>query len=105
MLATRAKSEVSHARSVLEKVRELQRVAQSALDAAMLDSPKLDALDAMRELGRLMELEAKLTGEIAPKRVEQTVTHMRTPREALSFMDRLRPALEQQAAEDEGERH
>lgn len=96
-------------KSVLERVRELGVIARRALDAAGLQDPStpvMGGLDAMRELGRLLELEARITGELAPKKVDVTnTTEVRTPKEALAFMERLRPALEQAARDEEGAVH
>ncbi len=86
--------------SSLSRTRRLIDIAQSRLDEAPKAS--ITALEAMRELGRLIELEAKLSGELVRKS-EATVTsiQVQTPREALALMDRLRPALQAQADEDE----
>jgi hypothetical protein len=89
-----------HQRSVLERVRELSGLLEEQLEAVASVSPPDDALGITKELSRLLELEAKLTGELAPKKVEQTVTHVQTAREALDFFKRVTPMLEEQAAEE-----
>lgn len=97
----RAEVEAKRQRSVLERVRELSAEVGKQFDAASAVE-SLTAAEASRELGRLLELEAKLTGELAPKRVEQTTTvQLMTPREALDYMERMMPVLRAQAEEDE----
>ncbi len=84
--------------TVLEKVRVLTRAgaprAEEQAGLGELDYPKL------------LELEAKLSGELV-KKIDATVTQgPQTPQEALDMFDRMRPALEAQAAEDAaGEKH
>ena len=89
--------DAAYVESSLARVRKLIAAAQQVVDTA---PHEYTALEAMRELGRLIELEAKLSGELV-KRVDATVTQgPQTPREALDLFDRMRPALEAQAAED-----
>lgn len=93
---------------MLAKVLELQAEALSIFEAVKADLEGTTPLDAAREVGRLLELEAKLTGAFAPKQVEVTSHGPQTPAEALALFDRMRPALEAQAAEDaaaEGAKH
>ncbi len=81
--------------TVLEKVR--------VLTVAGADVARQQAGIGELDHTKLLELEAKLSGELVKKVESNTTvtTRPQTPREALAFMDRLRPALEQQVAEDE----
>lgn len=64
-------------RTVLDRIREIGRLARAQFEAALLlcEEP-MTATDAMREMGRMLELEAKLTGALAPKKVEHTMRDM-----------------------------
>ena len=56
--------EISKAKTLLEQIDELKVKARQILDAAERDGDFKTALSGVRELSRLIELVAKLTGEL-----------------------------------------
>ena len=70
--AAKAAKAEAHERAIVDRLRDLQGETTAVLDAVRGDTDKVTPLEAIRELGRLYELEAKLTGALAPRKVEHT---------------------------------
>lgn len=88
----------SHEQNVLEKVRALQASLQAVYDRKTpIALDEMDPIDVVRELARLAELEAKLTGQLAPKRID---AGQMTAAEQLAYVDRMRPLLLEAAAKE-----
>lgn len=107
---TIAKVEAAHERTVLERVRELQAHAQRSLQvgldrAAKLLLPAMDPLDSMREMGRLLELEAKLTGAFAPKVVKHVEARDMTVEEQIADLAKLEREVAEERARLEAGRN
>lgn len=79
-------------RSVLERLRDLNREALDILAEARREGSRRDALAAIHTLHRLLELEARLLGELAHERPQVQVNVLASP-EWLALRARLIEAL------------
>lgn len=84
--------ETSQSAKLIAQVRELQRKAQQLLHLAESDGDFRTALAGVRELARLIELVAKLTGELKPPQVNVLAVQQLDPatlkRMATTFLSR-----------------
>ncbi len=62
-------ADVNHERTVLAGVKEMQAAALAVFEAVKYETEGLSPLDAIREVARLLDQEAKLTGAYAPKEI------------------------------------
>lgn len=83
---------VDTGRSVLERLRDLNREALDILAEARREGSRRDALAAIHTLHRLLELEARLLGELAHERPQVQVNVLASP-EWLALRARLIEAL------------
>jgi hypothetical protein len=79
-------------RSVLSRIRNLNREALSILAEARQEGQRRDAIAAIHTLHRLLELEARLLGELAHERPQVQVNVLASP-EWLAIRGRLLEAL------------
>lgn len=79
-------------RSVLERLRDLNREALSILAEARQEGQRRDAIAAIHALHRLLELEARLLGELAHERPQVQINVLASP-EWLTIRTRLLEAL------------
>lgn len=84
---------------VLARVRRISAIYQEQLEKLLVALPLDDAPELAKTLVKLLELEAKLTGEMSAQKVEHTVTQLKTPADALGWLERQRPALLAQMAQ------
>jgi len=76
--------------TLLERLVELQKEARNILDTAKGSSPNV-ALSAIRELSRLLELEAKLVGELQNQRVNVNILQVNSS--AVIFLQKKHPQV------------
>lgn len=79
-------------RSVLERLRDVNREALDLLAEARQEGQRRDAIAAIHALSRLLELEARLLGELAHERPQVQVNVLASP-EWLALRARLIEAL------------
>ncbi len=102
-------------RTILERVRAIAKNAQESFEASLriarevdpdtgrpADLPTMSAADALREMGRMLELEAKITGALAPKKVLHTIRDM-TAAEQLAEIRTLEREIAEERARLEAE--
>lgn len=98
-----AETGAAHERTVLEKVRALIGDTQAIFDAVKGQSYEVGPIEAARELGRLFELEGKLTGAFAPKLVKHIDAREMTVEEQLEDVRRLEKEIVAERARLEAE--
>lgn len=97
--ASRAEVQTIRQRSIIELVRNSISKMEALRDSAIDSSPEPDALGAQKELTRLYELEARMTGQLVPK--TSSAPQFSSAREMLEYTKRMIPLLEAQAAEED----
>ena len=105
---------VESGRSILERLRDLNREALGILSEARANGKQRDAIAAIHALTRLLELEARLLGELDHERPQVQVNLLASPEWALlrgRLLEALRPYPEAAHAaakallDDNGSRH
>lgn len=83
---------VESGRSILERLRDLNREALGILSEARANGKQRDAIAAIHALTRLLELEARLLGELDHERPQVQINLLASP-EWIQMRTRLLEAL------------